>query len=117
MSFSFYYLEVKIETLMCDILGIYHSAGKCLSNGRCLCWWGWTGSGACYVDGGAYNNRITVSVDLIGWSTDPAKQTNKQKTIKTTSKQTSANMWHLKPIICDLPLLDFFVKSYYLYRE
>ena len=64
MSFSFYYLEVKIETLMCDILGIHHSAGKCLSNGRCLCWWGWTGSGACYVDGGVYNNRIIVSVDL-----------------------------------------------------
>lgn len=45
----------------CDPLcgtGTYHSAGKCLSNGRCLCWWGWTGSNACYIDGGSYNNRI-----------------------------------------------------------
>lgn len=54
-------LKLKWETWMCDFIGIYHSAGKCLSNGRCLCWWGWTGSGACYVDGGAYNNRIIVS--------------------------------------------------------
>ncbi|XP_032234699.1 protein draper isoform X2 [Nematostella vectensis] len=36
--------------------GVYH--GKCLSDGRCLCWWGWTGPEACYVDGGTYNNRI-----------------------------------------------------------
>ena len=68
---------------MCDSIGIYHSAGKCLSNGRCLCWWGWTGSGACYVDGGAYNNRIIVSADLIGYSTDPGKQ-KKQVTNKYT---------------------------------
>ena len=96
MSFSFYYLEVKIETLMCDILGIHHSAGKCLSNGRCLCWWGWTGSGACYVDGGVYNNRIIVSVDLIGWSTDPAKQTNKQKTIKNIKQANKCKYVALK---------------------
>ena len=70
---------------MCDSIGIYHSAGKCLSNGRCLCWWGWTGSGACYVDGGAYKNRIIVSENLIEYrdSADPAKQTNKR-----TNKQT-----------------------------
>ena len=76
---------------MCDSIGIYHSTGKCLSNGRCLCWWGWTGSGACYVDGGAYNNRIIVSADLIGWGgTDPAKQTNKQTNKqKIQNKQTN----------------------------
>ncbi|KAK3755610.1 hypothetical protein QZH41_017602, partial [Actinostola sp. cb2023] len=32
--------------------------GQCLSNGRCLCWWGWTGPNSCFVDGGDYNNRI-----------------------------------------------------------
>lgn len=90
---------------MCDSIGIYHSTGKCLSNGRCLCWWGWTGSGACYVDGGAYNNRIIVSADLIGWGgTDPAKQTN---------KQMSTDVWYLKLPIFNLPLLDLFIKNYY----
>ncbi|KAL9951117.1 hypothetical protein ACROYT_G043721 [Oculina patagonica] len=50
-----------VPPLPCDPLcgtGTYHSAGQCLSNGRCLCWWGWTGPNACYVDGGTYNNRI-----------------------------------------------------------
>ena len=75
---------------MCDSTGIYHSTGKCLSNGRCLCWWGWTGSGACYVYGGAYNNRIIVSVNLIECRPSKTnkqtnKHTNKHK-IKTINK-------------------------------
>ena len=71
---------IRVALLLYYFTGIYHSAGKCLSNGRCLCWWGWTGSGACYVYGGTYNNRIIVSVNLIGCR--PSK-TNKQ-----THKQT-----------------------------
>ncbi|CAB4027858.1 multiple epidermal growth factor-like domains 11, partial [Paramuricea clavata] len=36
----------------------YHGRGICLSDGRCLCWWGWTGPNACYVEDGTYRNRI-----------------------------------------------------------
>lgn len=43
---------------VCLLLGVYH--GECLRNGRCLCWWGWTGPHSCFVDGGNYNNRIIV---------------------------------------------------------
>ena len=38
--------------------GVHHAAGKCQSNGVCLCWWGWTGDNARYINGGKLNNRI-----------------------------------------------------------
>ena len=38
--------------------GKYHAAGKCQNNGDCLCWWGWTGNNARYINGGKLNNRI-----------------------------------------------------------
>ncbi|KAJ7386400.1 hypothetical protein OS493_008524 [Desmophyllum pertusum] len=50
-----------VPPIPCDPLcgtGKYYGKGNCTSNGRCLCWWGWTGPNACYVDGGTYNNRI-----------------------------------------------------------
>ncbi|XP_046840335.1 tenascin-like isoform X2 [Xenia sp. Carnegie-2017] len=39
----------------------YFGRGVCLSNGRCLCWWGWTGPNACYVESGEYRNRIIAN--------------------------------------------------------
>ena len=41
--------------------GVFTSAWKCQTNGRCLCWWGWTGDNAVYIDGGAHNNRILAN--------------------------------------------------------
>ena len=39
----------------------YQGKGQCLSSGRCLCWWGWTGPNACYVEKGTFTNRLIVS--------------------------------------------------------
>ena len=38
--------------------GVFHAAGICQDNGRCLCWWGWTGPNGIYINGGPLNNRI-----------------------------------------------------------
>ena len=38
--------------------GIFHAAGICQVNGQYLCWWGWTGPNAVYIDEGEYKNRI-----------------------------------------------------------
>ncbi|XP_062520130.1 multiple epidermal growth factor-like domains protein 10 isoform X2 [Corticium candelabrum] len=38
--------------------GIYHAAGSCQSNGRCLCWWGFTGPNAVYIVNGNLHHRI-----------------------------------------------------------
>jgi len=35
--------------------------GTCQSDGRCFCWWGWTGPNATYIISGANKNRILVS--------------------------------------------------------
>ena len=34
--------------------------GICQSNGRCFCWWGWTGPNAAYIMSGKNKNRILV---------------------------------------------------------
>ena len=34
--------------------------GKCLPDGQCLCWWGWTGPNATYITSGSLKNRIVV---------------------------------------------------------
>ena len=47
--------------LICNELcgtGIFHATGICQVNGRCLCWWGWTGPNAAYIDKGEFENRI-----------------------------------------------------------
>ena len=38
--------------------GIFHAVGICQQDNRCLCWWGWTGKNAVYIDDGVYRNRI-----------------------------------------------------------
>lgn len=43
----------------------YFGRGICLSDGRCLCWWGWTGPNACYVEDGTYRNRIIVNNSIM----------------------------------------------------
>ena len=40
--------------------GIYHAAGRCAGYGLCLCWWGWTGTGAQYLDEGEYAGRVVA---------------------------------------------------------
>lgn len=40
--------------------GIFHAAGICQVNGQYLCWWGWTGPNAVYIDEGEYKNRIVA---------------------------------------------------------
>ena len=34
--------------------------GTCRSDGRCFCWWGWTGPNAVYITSGLNKNRIVV---------------------------------------------------------
>ena len=34
--------------------------GICQADGRCFCWWGWTGPNATYITSGADKNRIRV---------------------------------------------------------
>lgn len=44
--------------------------GICQSNGRCFCWWGWTGPHATYIMSGPNKNRILVrqvAEDVYGW--------------------------------------------------
>ena len=36
--------------------------GTCLSDGQCLCWWGWTGPNGTYITSGVLKNRIVVSL-------------------------------------------------------
>ena len=36
--------------------------GTCQSNGRCFCWWGWTGPNATYITSGKDKNRILVLI-------------------------------------------------------
>eukprot|EP00118_Oscarella_pearsei_P022932 m.269252 g.269252 ORF g.269252 m.269252 type:complete len:104 (+) comp40534_c1_seq41:1575-1886(+) len=38
--------------------GVYWAAGKCQSDGRCLCWWGWTGPNGQYIVSGQNHHRI-----------------------------------------------------------
>lgn len=49
----------------------WHVAGQCQSDGRCLCWWGWTGENAQYINGGPLNNRI-----LADFCTEPCHFTH-----------------------------------------
>ncbi|XP_004342896.2 chitinase [Capsaspora owczarzaki ATCC 30864] len=42
--------------------GVYHATGKCLSNGRCACIYGWTGPNAIYV-----NSANNVQADYCSW--------------------------------------------------
>jgi len=54
---SYYRGEVRQCHPRCGYL-FWHVAGQCQPDGRCLCWWGWTGPNARYVDGGPLHNRI-----------------------------------------------------------
>ena len=66
--------------------GVFHAAGICQENGRCLCWWGWTGPNAVYIDEGALKNRI-----LADYCQDPCHYTHDHRNSQcaTTSTTTS----------------------------
>ena len=36
--------------------------GTCLSDGQCLCWWGWTGPSSTYITSGVLKNRSGESI-------------------------------------------------------
>ena len=50
---------------------IFHAAGACQQNGRCLCWWGWTGENAVFIKDGQNKNRI-----MADYCTIPCTNTN-----------------------------------------
>ena len=41
--------------------------GTCQSDGKCLCWWGWTGPNAQYILSGTLKNRIMVLMNKWFW--------------------------------------------------
>ena len=42
---------------LCGGIG-FHNIGVCQTDGRCLCWWGWTGPNSNYINQGVNRNRI-----------------------------------------------------------
>ena len=55
---------LSIEAASCDPR-CTSGQGACQSDGRCLCWWGWTGPNAVYLVSGSFKNRILVRVFLV----------------------------------------------------
>ena len=56
--------------IFCGV-SVWWNAGICQKDGRCLCWWGWTGPNGVYIDGGPQNNLI-----LADYCTEPCHYTH-----------------------------------------
>ena len=63
---------------------VWWNAGICQEDGRCLCWWGWTGPNGVYIDGGPRNNLI-----LADYCTEPCHYTHDYRNLACGSDSSA----------------------------
>lgn len=59
-------VSVSASTACGDKCGTPHGTGSCQSDGKCLCWYGWTGPSASFVKSGS--NKGKVKADHCQWA-------------------------------------------------
>lgn len=69
--------------IFCGI-SVWWNAGICQKDGRCLCWWGWTGPNGVYIDGGPRNNLI-----LADYCTEPCHYTHDYRNLSCGSESSA----------------------------
>lgn len=69
--------------IFCGI-SVWWNAGICQKDGRCLCWWGWTGPNGVYIDGGPRNNLI-----LADYCTEPCHYTHDYRNLRCGSESSA----------------------------
>ena len=81
---------------LCEAIG-FHDTGICQIDGRCLCWWGWTGPNAVYINEGVYTNRILADhctarcrYNHAAQNPECAKTAATNKTVSETNQTTTS---------------------------